>query len=102
MTLRPAENPAGNWHPLTWLSHKADCECFGLNPAARILASERVYLVPRRMMDDLRSLVAGRRIDTPSDDLAKKVGENTPKDDGTSWWLRQALDAGGTPPGARP
>jgi hypothetical protein len=61
----------------------------------------RVYLVPRRMMDDLRSLVAGRRIDTPSDDLAKKVGENTPKDDGTSWWLRQALDAGGTPPGER-
>jgi hypothetical protein len=61
----------------------------------------RVYLVPRRMMDDLRSLVAGRRIDSP-DDLAKKVGENTPKDDGTSWWLRQALDAGGPPPGDRP
>jgi len=62
----------------------------------------RVYLVPRRMMDDLRSLAAGQRIDAPSDDLAKKVGENTPKDDGTSWWLRQALDAGGTPPAARP
>ena len=61
----------------------------------------RVYLVPRRMMDDLRSLVAGRRIDTP-DDLAKKVGENTPKGDTTSWWLKQALDAGGTPPGDRP
>jgi hypothetical protein len=61
----------------------------------------RIYLVPRRMMDDLRSLVAGRRIDTPSDDLAKKVGESTPKDDGTSWWLRQALDAGGTPTGER-
>jgi hypothetical protein len=59
----------------------------------------RVYLVPRRMMDDLRSLVVGQRIDTPSDDLAKKVGENTPRDDGTSWWLRQALDAGGSPPG---
>jgi hypothetical protein len=62
----------------------------------------RVYLVPRRMMDDLRSLAAGRRIDTPSDDLAKKVGENTQKDDGTSWWLRQALDAGGAPSGGRP
>jgi hypothetical protein len=62
----------------------------------------RVYLVPRRMMDDLRSLAAGRRIDTPSDDLAKKVGENTPKDDATSWWLRQALDGGGTQPGGRP
>ena len=25
---------AGNWHPLTWLSHMADCQAFGLNPAA--------------------------------------------------------------------
>jgi tetratricopeptide (TPR) repeat protein len=23
----------GNWHPLTWLSHAADCQMFGLNPA---------------------------------------------------------------------
>jgi protein O-mannosyl-transferase len=23
-----------NWHPLTWLSHMADCELFGLNPGA--------------------------------------------------------------------
>ncbi len=23
----------GNWHPLTWLSHAADCQLFGLNPA---------------------------------------------------------------------
>jgi hypothetical protein len=24
---------AANWHPLTWLSHAADCQFFGLNPA---------------------------------------------------------------------
>jgi tetratricopeptide (TPR) repeat protein len=24
---------ASNWHPLTWLSHMADCEFYGLNPA---------------------------------------------------------------------
>ncbi len=24
---------SNNWHPLTWLSHMADCEMFGLNPA---------------------------------------------------------------------
>ncbi len=24
---------AANWHPLTWLSHMADCQMFGLNPA---------------------------------------------------------------------
>lgn len=23
---------AGNWHPLTWLSHMLDCQIFGLNP----------------------------------------------------------------------
>src|ERR1051326_6348903 len=25
---------AGNWHPLTWLSHMADCQFFGINPGA--------------------------------------------------------------------
>src|SRR5205085_1695002 len=24
---------AGNWHPLTWLSHMLDCQMFGLHPA---------------------------------------------------------------------
>jgi tetratricopeptide (TPR) repeat protein len=24
---------AANWHPLTWISHMADCQLFGLNPA---------------------------------------------------------------------
>ena len=28
---------AGNWHPVTWLSHMADCEMFGLNPGAHHL-----------------------------------------------------------------
>jgi protein O-mannosyl-transferase len=26
------DNPAANWHPLTWLSHMADVQAFGLNP----------------------------------------------------------------------
>ena len=25
---------AGNWHPVTWLSHMADCQFFGLNARA--------------------------------------------------------------------
>ena len=29
---------AGNWHPLTWLSHCLDCQLFGLNPAGHHLA----------------------------------------------------------------
>lgn len=30
---------AGNWHPLTWLSHMTDVEIFGLNPAGHHLVS---------------------------------------------------------------
>jgi protein O-mannosyl-transferase len=26
------ESYAANWHPLTWLSHMADCQLYGLNP----------------------------------------------------------------------
>jgi hypothetical protein len=66
---------------------------------ARLGSDEtRVYLVPRRMMDDLRSLVAGRRIDTPND-LPEKLQEKTPKHDPTSWWLRQVEHAEGHSPG---
>ena len=61
--------------------------------ARRSAEPARLYLVPRRMMDDLRSLLTGKRIDTPND-LPAKLKENTPKHDPTSWWLRQA-EAGG-------
>ena len=30
---------AGNWHPLTWLSHMLDCQLFGLNPGAQHLVN---------------------------------------------------------------
>jgi tetratricopeptide (TPR) repeat protein len=30
---------AGNWHPLTWLSHMADCELFKLNPGGHHLVN---------------------------------------------------------------
>jgi hypothetical protein len=29
-----ADQHASNWHPLTWLSHMADCQFFGVNPGA--------------------------------------------------------------------
>jgi hypothetical protein len=29
-----SDQHAGNWHPLTWLSHMTDCQLFGLNPGA--------------------------------------------------------------------
>jgi Flp pilus assembly protein TadD len=48
---------AGNWHPLTMLSHMADCQLFGLNPWGHHLTSvclhavntALVFLVLRRM-----------------------------------------------------
>ena len=30
---------ANNWHPLTWISHMADCQLFGLKPAGHHLTS---------------------------------------------------------------
>jgi protein O-mannosyl-transferase len=34
-----------NWHPLTWLSHMADCQFFGLKPGAQHLVSLFFHLV---------------------------------------------------------
>ena len=30
---------ASNWHPLTWISHMADCQLFGVNPAGHHLVN---------------------------------------------------------------
>ena len=67
--------------------------------ARRSTDGGRLYLVPRRMMDDLRSLATGRRVDAPND-LPDKLREATPKQDPTSWWLRQVLDAAAPRPDA--
>jgi len=60
---------AGNWHPLTWLSHMADCQAFALRPrghhatslALHALASLLVFLVMRRLTGGTwrSALVAG-------------------------------------------
>jgi tetratricopeptide (TPR) repeat protein len=34
---------AGNWHPLTWLSHMLDAELFGLEPGAHHLVSAALH-----------------------------------------------------------
>jgi tetratricopeptide (TPR) repeat protein len=36
---------AGNWHPLSWLSHMADVELFGVNPGAHHLVSLVLHIV---------------------------------------------------------
>src|SRR5882724_8415014 len=48
---------AGNWHPLTWISHMLDCQSFGLNPgphhlvnvAFHIATSLLLFLVLRQL-----------------------------------------------------
>jgi tetratricopeptide (TPR) repeat protein len=34
-----------NWHPLTWLSHMADCELYGLDPAGHHLTNIFLHIV---------------------------------------------------------
>ena len=35
---------AGNWHPLTWLSHMLDLELYGLNPGGHHLTNVAFHL----------------------------------------------------------
>ncbi len=34
-----------NWHPLTWISHAADCQFFGLNPSGHHLTSLALHVL---------------------------------------------------------
>ena len=36
---------AGNWHPLTWISHMADCQFFGLKPGAHHVVNAVLHSV---------------------------------------------------------
>ena len=36
---------AGNWHPLTWLSHMLDCEMYGLKPAGHHITNLLLHTV---------------------------------------------------------
>src|SRR5690349_440940 len=36
---------ASNWHPLTWLSHMVDCECFGLEAGAHHIVNAVFHAV---------------------------------------------------------
>ena len=35
---------AANWHPLTWLSHMADCQFFGLNAGAHLIVNVSLHV----------------------------------------------------------
>ena len=36
---------AGNWHPLTWMSHMTDCQLFGMNPGGHHLTSLLFHII---------------------------------------------------------
>lgn len=38
------DNPAANWHPLTWLSHMLDVQCYGTNPKGHHLTSVLLHI----------------------------------------------------------
>lgn len=40
-----AESHAGNWHPITWLSHMLDCRLFGLNPGPPHLVNLLIHIL---------------------------------------------------------
>jgi Domain of unknown function (DUF4340) len=61
----------------------------------------RVFLVPRRAMDDLRGVLAGQAVVVTNDIPGKirAINEKQQAEEGNnvSWWLRQVLDASPRP-----
>lgn len=53
---------ASNWHPLTWLSHMADVELFGLNPAGHHLSSLLFHTAAAVFLYLALSKMTGRRL----------------------------------------
>jgi tetratricopeptide (TPR) repeat protein len=41
---------AGNWHPLTWISHMIDCQFYGLNPAGHHLTNIIIHAVTAALL----------------------------------------------------
>jgi tetratricopeptide (TPR) repeat protein len=50
---------AGNWHPLTWLSHLLDVEIFGLRPAPHHLVSLALHLANALLLFSLLHSLTG-------------------------------------------
>jgi hypothetical protein len=50
---------AGNWHPLTWISHMLDCQWFGLNPAGHHLMNVLFHVVNTLLLFLLLNQITG-------------------------------------------
>ena len=52
---------AGNWHPLTWLSHALDVELFGLAPAGHHATNVALHALNAALLFAALSALTGRR-----------------------------------------
>ena len=50
---------ASNWHPLTWLSHMADCEIYGLNPVGHHITNVVIHIINSLLLFLLLSKMTG-------------------------------------------
>src|SRR5439155_1849120 len=50
---------AGNWHPLTWLSHMLDCQLFGLRPGLHHLVSVGFHVANTLLLFLLLRMLTG-------------------------------------------
>jgi len=51
---------AGNWHPLTWISHALDCQLFGLNPTGHHLSGILLHSINVLLVFLLLSKATGK------------------------------------------
>ena len=51
---------ASNWHPLTWLSHMADCDLFRLNPAGPHLVNSLIHALNAALLFALFVRLTGK------------------------------------------
>jgi len=64
---------AANWHPLTWLSHMLDCQCFGLNAGPHHLVSVFLHCANAVLLFlVLRSMTCLRHAGPPRSDATER------------------------------
>jgi len=56
---------AGNWHPVTWLSHMLDCQMFALNPWGHHLTSVLLHALNAGLVFLLLQQMTGRGLAEP-------------------------------------
>jgi tetratricopeptide (TPR) repeat protein len=52
---------ASNWHPLTWISHEADCQLFGRNPYGPHLVNAGIHAINTSLLFAVLLLATARR-----------------------------------------